>query len=239
MHDCSRMLTNPCDAASQASRLYCLTFPSSHLTKIPCPYPQVPSQRPLDCPCHQTKTCISPCQLSPAQRQTLLNMFPITLIEQSMFLHLLTDGPSTNTIYALALHAWLQPLVKYLSIPQCINTIAWPRWRGSDHWGDHGPFSLLLSYVISLSLIWSALIWCHLLSTAKAITILYISFPLWCLTPFKTNSMTMCTSPAVIQLTIVYLPPLCCVYFAIFWCWGVALALILWQNDTPQPLLLI
>ena len=31
----------------------------------------------------------------------------------------------------------------------------------------------------------------------------------------------------------------CCVYFAIFWCWGVALALILWQNDAPQPLLLI
>ena len=28
----------------------------------------------------------------------------------------------------------------------------------------------------------------------------------------------------------------CCVYFVIFWCWGITLALILWQNDAPQPL---
>ena len=29
---------------------------------------------------------------------------------------------------------------------------------------------------------------------------------------------------------------ICCIYFVVFWCWGVALALILWQNDTPECL---
>ena len=126
-HNHSRMLTNPRDAASQASRLHRLAFPSSHLAKIPRPHPQVPSRRPSDRPCRQTKTCASPRQSSPAQRQTSPNTFPITLIEQSTFLRLLTDGPSTNAIYALASHARSQLLVTYLSVPQRINTIARPR----------------------------------------------------------------------------------------------------------------
>ena len=64
---------------------------------------------------------------------------------------------------------------------------------------------------------------CHLLDICQNISTTYHP---------QTDGASECTNQSLEQ----YLCMFCCVYFVVFWCWGVALALILWQNDAPQPL---